>query len=137
MGASWRSIGVAEQAAEATALAERIAGALDYVGVLACEFFASADGPVFNEMAPRVHNSGHWTIEGAVTSQFENHIRAICGLPLGSTALTGKHAEMRNLIGHDIDDWAQILSDPAAHLHLYGKTGVKPGRKMGHVTRVG
>jgi 5-(carboxyamino)imidazole ribonucleotide synthase len=128
---------VAEQAAEAAALAERIAGALDYVGVLACEFFASADGPVFNEMAPRVHNSGHWTIEGAVTSQFENHIRAICGLPLGSTALTGKRAEMRNLIGHDIDDWAKILSDPAAHLHLYGKTGVKPGRKMGHVTRVG
>jgi 5-(carboxyamino)imidazole ribonucleotide synthase len=127
---------VAEQAAEATALSERIAGALDYVGVLACEFFASAEGPVFNEMAPRVHNSGHWTIEGAVTSQFENHIRAICGVPLGSTALTGKGAEMRNLIGHDIDDWARILSDPSAHLHLYGKTGVKPGRKMGHVTRV-
>jgi 5-(carboxyamino)imidazole ribonucleotide synthase len=127
---------VAEQAAEAAALAERIAGALDYVGVLACEFFASAEGPVFNEMAPRVHNSGHWTVEGSVTSQFENHIRAICGVPLGSTALTGKRAEMRNLIGRDIDDWAEILSDPKAHLHLYGKTGVKPGRKMGHVTRV-
>ena len=66
-----------------------VAEALDYVGVLTCEFFATPDGPVFNEMAPRVHNSGHWTIEGAVTSQFENHIRAICGLPLGSTALTG------------------------------------------------
>jgi len=127
---------VAEQASEAAALAERIAGALDYVGVLACEFFASPEGPVFNEMAPRVHNSGHWTIEGSVTSQFENHIRAICGVPLGSTALTGKRAEMRNLIGHDIDDWAEILSDPKAHLHLYGKTAVKPGRKMGHVTRV-
>lgn len=127
---------VAAQAREAVTLAERVAGALDYVGVLACEFFASADGPVFNEMAPRVHNSGHWTIEGSVTSQFENHIRAICGLPLGSTALTGSGAEMRNLIGSAIDDWPQILRDPAAHLHLYGKVGNKPGRKMGHVTRV-
>lgn len=127
---------VAAQAEEAGALAERIAGALDYVGVLACEFFASADGPVFNEMAPRVHNSGHWTIEGAVTSQFENHIRAICGLPLGSTALVASGAEMRNLIGRDVEGWDRILRDPAAHLHLYGKTGVKPGRKMGHVTRV-
>ena len=127
---------VAEQAQEAADLAERIAGALDYVGVLACEFFASTEGPVFNEMAPRVHNSGHWTIEGSVTSQFENHIRAICGLPLGSTALVGKRAEMRNLIGNDIDDWAEILADPTAHLHLYGKAGTKPGRKMGHVTRV-
>lgn len=128
---------VAEQAKEAADLAVRIAGALDYVGVLACEFFASNEGPVFNEMAPRVHNSGHWTIEGSVTSQFENHIRAICGLPLGSTALVANRAEMRNLIGNDIDDWAEILSDPVAHLHLYGKAGVKPGRKMGHVTKVG
>ena len=127
---------VARQAEEAADLAERIAGALDYVGVLACEFFASAEGPVFNEMAPRVHNSGHWTIEGAVTSQFENHIRAICGVPLGSTALTGKGAEMRNLIGNDIEGWPHILADAKAHLHLYGKTAIKPGRKMGHVTRV-
>jgi 5-(carboxyamino)imidazole ribonucleotide synthase len=127
---------VAEQAERAAALAERIAGALDYVGVLACEFFASADGPIFNEMAPRVHNSGHWTIEGSVTSQFENHIRAICGVPLGSTALTGAGAEMRNLIGNDVDGWSAILADPAAHLHLYGKANVRPGRKMGHVTRV-
>jgi 5-(carboxyamino)imidazole ribonucleotide synthase len=127
---------VAVQADQAGQLAERIATALDYVGVLACEFFAGADGPIFNEMAPRVHNSGHWTIEGAVTSQFENHIRAICGLPLGSTALVGAGAEMRNLIGHEVESWADILRDPAAHLHLYGKSGVKPGRKMGHVTRV-
>lgn len=127
---------VAAQAAEAAALAERIAGALDYVGVLACEFFASPDGPIFNEMAPRVHNSGHWTIEGAVTSQFENHIRAICGLPLGSTALVAKRAEMRNLIGNDVESWPQVLADPKAHLHLYGKTAIKPGRKMGHVTKV-
>jgi 5-(carboxyamino)imidazole ribonucleotide synthase len=128
---------VARQADEAAALAERIAGALDYVGVLACEFFASSEGPVFNEMAPRVHNSGHWTIEGSVTSQFENHIRAICGLPLGATDLTGKHTEMRNLIGNEVESWPHILADPKAHLHLYGKTHVKPGRKMGHVTRIG
>jgi 5-(carboxyamino)imidazole ribonucleotide synthase len=127
---------VRAQAEEAAALASRIATELNYVGVLACEFFAAADGPVFNEMAPRVHNSGHWTIEGAVTSQFENHIRAICGLPLGSTALVGGGAEMRNLIGSDADEWPQILADPTAHLHLYGKHDTKPGRKMGHVTRV-
>ncbi|WP_174273920.1 5-(carboxyamino)imidazole ribonucleotide synthase [Sphingomonas bacterium] len=127
---------IAAQAAEAQALAARLAGALDHVGVLACEFFATADGPIFNEMAPRVHNSGHWTIEGSLTSQFENHIRAICGLPLGSTALTGRGAEMRNLLGDEAETWAAILADPAAHLHLYGKGKSRPGRKMGHVTRV-
>jgi 5-(carboxyamino)imidazole ribonucleotide synthase len=125
------------QADEARALALRIAEKLDYVGVLTLEFFAAADGPVFNEMAPRVHNSGHWTIEGAVTSQFENHVRAICGLPLGSTGLVGGRAQMRNLIGEQANDWAAILADPAAHLHLYGKRIPRPGRKMGHVTRVG
>ena len=87
------------QVEEARALAIRVAGELDYVGVLTFEFFAGSEGPVFHEMAPRVHNSGHWTIEGAVTSQFENHIRAICGLPLGSTALVAPRVEMRNLIG--------------------------------------
>jgi len=116
-------------------LAERIADALDYVGVLAVEFFALGGDAIFNEMAPRVHNSGHWTIEGAVTSQFENHIRAICGLPLGSTARTALQVEMRNLIGADADGWRDILADPAAHLHLYGKEP-RPGRKMGHVTRL-
>ncbi len=125
---------VLEQAEEATALACRIAAELDYVGVLACEFFATAAGPVFNEMAPRVHNSGHWTIEGAECSQFENHIRAICGLPLGSTALTGAGVRMDNLIGEDA--WAETLAEPGAHLHLYGKGEARPGRKMGHVTRV-
>jgi 5-(carboxyamino)imidazole ribonucleotide synthase len=124
------------QVEDARALALRVADELDYVGVLTFEFFAGADGPVFNEMAPRVHNSGHWTIEGAVTSQFENHIRAICGLPLGGTALTAPRVEMRNLIGEQANDWAEILSDPAAHLHLYGKRVPRPGRKMGHVTRV-
>jgi 5-(carboxyamino)imidazole ribonucleotide synthase len=127
---------IAAQFDEAADLAARIAAELDYVGVLACEFFASADGPVFNEMAPRVHNSGHWTIEGAVTSQFENHIRAICGLPLGATGLSNQGAQMRNLIGYEAGEWAQILADPAAHLHLYGKSDPRPGRKMGHVTKV-
>jgi len=121
---------------EAAALAGRIADRLGYVGVLACEFFAGADGPVFNEMAPRVHNSGHWTIEGAMTSQFENHIRAICGLPLGDTGLTAPNVVMENLIGDQANGWAQILSEPGAHLHLYGKD-VRAGRKMGHVTRIG
>ena len=125
------------QIAEATALAERIAAELDYVGVLACEFFATPEGsPVFNEMAPRVHNTGHWTIEGAVTSQFENHVRAICGLPLGDTALTGATVTMENLIGEDAGRWAALLAEPGAHLHLYGKGEPRPGRKMGHVTRV-
>ncbi len=125
---------ILDQAEEATALACRIAAELDYVGVLACEFFATAGGPVFNEMAPRVHNSGHWTIEGAETSQFENHIRAICGLPLGSTALTGRTVALENLIG--ADSWQPVLREPGAHLHLYGKGTARPGRKMGHITRI-
>ena len=125
------------QQPEARALALKVAEALDHVGVLTLEFFASADGPVFNEMAPRVHNSGHWTIEGAVTSQFENHIRAVCGLPLGSTARLVDRAEMTNLIGSDAAQWAEILTDPRAHLHLYGKHEARAGRKMGHVTRLG
>ena len=127
---------IAEQVPAARELAAKIAEALGYVGVLSCEFFATDNGPVFNEMAPRVHNSGHWTIEGAVTSQFENHIRAICGLPLGDTGLAVPGAEMRNLIGKDALDGAAILSNPANHLHLYGKGEVREGRKMGHVTRL-
>lgn len=127
---------VLEQAPAAAQIATRVADALDYVGVLALEFFASDDGPVFNEMAPRVHNSGHWTIEGALTSQFENHIRAICGLSLGSTKLTAPRVEMRNLIGAEVDAWEEILRDRASHLHLYGKREARPGRKMGHVTRL-
>ena len=127
---------VLDQVPEARALAARVAEALDYVGVLTLEFFATDHGPVFNEMAPRVHNSGHWTIEGAVTSQFENHVRAICGLPLGHTALAPKVDEMRNVIGDAAEDWPGILADPANHLHLYGKAAARPGRKMGHVTRL-
>lgn len=126
---------IAQHWAEAAALAGRVADSLDYVGVLTCEFFATGQGPVFNEMAPRVHNSGHWTIEGAVTSQFENHVRAICGLPLGDTGLTAPRVEMENLIGEDANRWLEILAEPGAHLHLYGKT-IRPGRKMGHVTRL-
>ncbi|OYW87596.1 MAG: 5-(carboxyamino)imidazole ribonucleotide synthase, partial [Sphingobium sp. 32-64-5] len=127
---------ITAQVEEARALARKVAEALDYVGVLTLEFFAGASGPVFNEMAPRVHNSGHWTIEGAITSQFENHIRAICGLPLGDTALTARRVEMRNLIGEEAHDWRNLLTNPVNHLHLYGKRDARPGRKMGHVTRL-
>jgi 5-(carboxyamino)imidazole ribonucleotide synthase len=127
---------IADHVAEARGLAAKVANALDYVGVLTLEFFATRQGPVFNEMAPRVHNSGHWTIEGALTSQFENHVRAVCGLPLGDTRLAVKGAVMDNLIGDDAHDWPKILADPANHLHLYGKAAARPGRKMGHVTRL-
>jgi 5-(carboxyamino)imidazole ribonucleotide synthase len=112
--------------------ARRVLEALDYVGVLAIELFECHNGELLaNEMAPRVHNSGHWTIEGAVTSQFENHLRAVCGYPLGSTAPRG-HSAMLNLIG-EVPDPADVLAIPDAHLHLYGKSP-RPGRKLGHVT---
>jgi 5-(carboxyamino)imidazole ribonucleotide synthase len=124
---------------KAVAVAEAIAHALDYVGILAVEMFlVRKDGVeelVVNEIAPRVHNSGHWTIEGAKTSQFEQHVRAVCGWPLGATARTGR-VEMRNLIGDDVNAFAELLAEPGAHVHLYGKPEARPGRKMGHVTRV-
>lgn len=116
---------------EAEEYATRILSDLNYVGVLAIEFFVVKGRLIANEMAPRVHNSGHWTIEGAETSQFENHIRAITGLPLGSTALTG-HSAMLNIIGR-LPDRATVLSVPFAHLHLYDKAP-RPGRKIGHIT---
>ena len=122
--------------AEARELAGKVADALGYVGVLTLEFFATANGPVFNEMAPRVHNSGHWTIEGAATSQFENHIRAICGLPLGDARTVSPGIVMSNIVGQDADDAAHWLDDPATHLHLYGKAKAREGRKMGHATRL-
>ena len=128
---------VASQVAEARRAALGIAEALGHVGVLTVEFFASADGPVVNEIAPRVHNSGHWTIEGAETSQFEQHIRAICGLPLGRTALTAPEVVMDNLIGEEVEDWLRLATEPGLHLHLYGKGEARPGRKMGHTTRLG
>jgi 5-(carboxyamino)imidazole ribonucleotide synthase len=123
-------------AGEAEALARKAANALGHVGMLTLEYFATPEGALFNEMAPRVHNSGHWTVEGSITSQFENHVRAICGLPLGATGLTGSRIEMRNLIGGGASEWPDILADDEAHLHLYGKAEARPGRKMGHVTRV-
>lgn len=127
---------VDSQAAEGCAIAARIVERLGHVGVLTVEFFATAGGPLVNEFAPRVHNSGHWTIEGAQTSQFEQHVRAICGLPLGSSELTGAGATMDNLIGDDIMAWAELVAEPGAHVHLYGKGEARPGRKVGHVTRV-
>lgn len=135
--------GIASSTADsAMEIAQRIADAFDYVGVLAVEMFlvAEADGServVVNEIAPRVHNSGHWTIEGALTSQFAQHVRAVCGWPLGDPRRPGGVAvEMRNLIGDDVDEWAALLAEPGAHLHLYGKGEARPGRKMGHVTRL-
>lgn len=129
----------AETERQAVEIARRIAEALDYVGVLAVEMFlVTADGAerlVVNEIAPRVHNSGHWTLGGAVTSQFEQHVRAVCAWPLGDTARLGR-VEMKNLIGPEADAWREVLAEPGAHLHLYGKAEARPGRKMGHVTRV-
>ena len=118
-----------QQAAEDAA--RRVFDTLQYVGVLAIEFFEHQGRLLANEMAPRVHNSGHWTIEGAVTSQFENHLRAVVGLPLGSTSAIGCSA-MLNLIG-DVPDPAEVLGVRDAHLHLYGKSA-RAGRKLGHVT---
>jgi 5-(carboxyamino)imidazole ribonucleotide synthase len=116
---------------EAEDYASRALEALNYVGVLAIEFFQRDGRLLANEMAPRVHNSGHWTIEGAETSQFENHLRAITGLPLGSTA-TVRHSAMLNIIGATPDGRA-VLSMPDTHLHLYGKAP-RPNRKLGHIT---
>jgi len=120
--------------------AERIASALDYVGVLAVEMFASKDKggmtPVINEIAPRVHNSGHWTLDACTVSQFENHVRAVAGWPLGSTE---RHSEARlvNLLGDEVDQWRALLEEkPDRSLTLYGKSEVLPGRKMGHFTEL-
>ena len=131
----------AQTGAAAVEIARRIAEALGYVGVLAVEMFLVRDDAgehlIVNEIAPRVHNSGHWTIEGALTSQFAQHVRAVCGWPLGDPARTGGLAvEMRNLIGAEAEGWAALLAEPGAHLHLYGKGEARAGRKMGHVTRL-
>lgn len=128
---------VIQQQSAARAMMSEIANGLDYVGVLTGEFFATESGPVFNEMAPRVHNSGHWTIEGAVTSQFENHIRAVAGLPLGSTEIPLLPVRMDNLIGDDINQLPALLEKDIAHVHHYGKSQIRAGRKLGHVTWVG
>ncbi len=127
-------------AEEGAAIARRFAEALDYVGVFAIEFFVVSDSGrdtlLVNEIAPRVHNSGHWTMDGAVTSQFEQHIRAVAGWPLGSVAMRAPGAEMVNLIGEDIRDWQKIAAEPGAFLHHYGKREARAGRKMGHVNRL-
>ena len=129
-----------ETAAEARAIAEKIATALDYVGVLAVEMFVLPvpGGPrvLVNETAPRVHNSGHWTLDGASISQFEQHIRAIAGWPLGKPVRYGP-VLMTNLIGDEINDYRRWLTVPGATVHIYGKGAPRPGRKMGHVTQVG
>lgn len=119
---------------EAKDLAKKIAENLSLVGLLCVEMFVTKKGQLLvNELAPRPHNSGHWTLDGCVTSQFEQTIRAICGLPLGSVECFGK-AKMQNLIGDDILSWRKILDDANAKLHIYGKSEAKPGRKMGHAT---
>jgi 5-(carboxyamino)imidazole ribonucleotide synthase len=125
-------------AASATAAALQIAGALDVTGVLAVEMFETADGFVVNELAMRPHNSGHWTIEGSVTSQFEQHLRAVLDLPLGDPRPRARWTVMANVLGGDYPDlystYPHLLAhDPALKVHLYGKS-VKPGRKIGHVT---
>lgn len=119
---------LSERAAE---FAARVLAELDYVGVLAVEWFQDGPRLLANEMAPRVHNSGHWTIEGALTSQFENHVRAVCGLPLGRADAVG-FSVMYNFIGN-VPEASAVLANPDAHLHLYGKSS-RPGRKVGHVT---
>ncbi|MEX0280352.1 MAG: 5-(carboxyamino)imidazole ribonucleotide synthase [Arenibacterium sp.] len=120
---------------DAVLIAARILNALDYVGVMGVELFVTRDGLVVNEIAPRVHNSGHWTQNGCAVDQFEQHIRAVAGWPLGD----GKRQQnvvMENLIGDDMDRVPELARDPQVSLHLYGKAEVKPGRKMGHFNRV-
>jgi 5-(carboxyamino)imidazole ribonucleotide synthase len=125
----------AELAAEAVYIAQRMAETLDYIGVMGVEFFVGNDVLYVNEIAPRVHNSGHWTQTACVVSQFEQHMRAVAGWPLGSTQ---RHSDvvMTNLLGDDTDSWSAILAEPGASLHLYGKTEARQGRKMGHVNRI-
>lgn len=126
-------------ATEAKNLAEAIAEKIDLVGLLAVELFLTDRGEVLvNELAPRTHNSGHWTLDACVTSQFEQQLRAIAGLPLGDTTPTAPAVVMVNVLGEAWEtgepDWAAVLGHPGAHLHLYGKQEARPGRKMGHVT---
>lgn len=128
-----------QTAGEAVALARRIADALGYVGVLALELFVVEENGaarlLANEVAPRVHNSGHWTLDACCVSQFEQHIRAIAGWPLGP-ATRHHDAVMDNLIGDDVRAWSELVAEPGAAVHLYGKTQIRAGRKMGHVTRL-
>ncbi len=122
----------------AAELAEEVAAALDYVGVLAVEMFVVEGHLLVNELAPRPHNSGHWTLDAARTSQFEQQVRAICGVGLGDPSLRAPAVAMVNLLGdlwaNGEPDWSVALADPDASLHLYGKRAPRPGRKMGHLT---
>ncbi len=123
-------------AMQARRIAEIIAQKFGYVGVLAVEMFVLREGELLvNEIAPRVHNSGHWTLDGASVSQFEQHIRAVAGWPLARPVRHGR-VEMTNLIGREVEDYRRYLNLPRVAVHLYGKTAIRPGRKMGHVTRV-
>ena len=115
-------------------IAQTIVNALDYVGVIGVEFFDTDQGWLVNEIAPRVHNSGHWTQDAGCTDQFEQHMRAVAGWPLGDTTPAWP-VQMTNLIGDDVSAWESLAQDPDARLHLYGKDAVRPGRKMGHVNR--
>ncbi|MDE3123721.1 MAG: 5-(carboxyamino)imidazole ribonucleotide synthase [Paracoccaceae bacterium] len=123
------------QRTDAVLIAARILNALDYVGVLGVELFVTPDGLLVNEIAPRVHNSGHWTQNGCAVDQFEQHIRAVAGWPLGDGK---RHSDvvMTNLIGNDMDEVPALARQSQTALHLYGKAEVKAGRKMGHVNRV-
>ena len=124
----------AETAARAVAAARAVLDGLDYVGVFALELFVLPGGAILaNEMAPRVHNSGHWTSDACITGQFEQHVRAVAGWPLGDPTRL-RDVRMLNLVGHEVQDWARFAADPAAKVHLYGKREARPGRKMGHVT---
>lgn len=123
--------------ARAEEIASAIGGGLDHVGVFAVELFELESGELLvNEIAPRVHNTGHWTQDACACSQFEQHMRAVAGWPLGD-ARPHSSAVMTNLIGHDADDWQALSADPEVRLHLYGKRTTKPGRKMGHINRLG
>lgn len=122
----------AEVAAEAQRIALTAVDRLDLIGLLAVEMFVAGNQVIVNEMAPRPHNSGHWTMDGAVTDQFEQLVRAVCGLPLGSPDLRCP-VVMKNLLGSDVEEWQNFLADPSAKLHLYGKAQARAGRKMGHV----
>ena len=128
----------AKLADRAVGVAMAIADALAYVGVLAVELFVVDGELLVNELAPRPHNSGHWTLDASVTSQYEQQVRAVCGLGLGSTSMTAPAIAMVNLLGDLWDggdpDWTVVLDDPNAKLHLYGKHEARPGRKMGHLT---
>ena len=125
----------AAQRAQAHEMAEKIAAALDYVGVLAIECFVTAEALLVNEIAPRVHNSGHLTQDACHCGQFEQHIRAIAGWPLGDTT-AHSHAVMTNLLGDEVHGWQDWAAQPASYVHIYGKAEAKPGRKMAHVTQL-